>query len=54
MGAQCFTAVCAQRALRHVGISEPDYAMRYIYLKRLIPPPNAPNQLTLRVEMFEL
>lgn len=33
MGAQYFTAVSSQRALRHVGISEADYAMQFIYLK---------------------
>lgn len=38
MGAQYFTAVSSQRALRHVGISEADYAMQFIYLKPPIPP----------------
>lgn len=33
MGAQYFTAVSSQRALRHVGISEADYAMQFIHLK---------------------
>lgn len=37
MGAQYFTAVSSQRALRHVGISEADYAMKFIYLKPPIP-----------------
>lgn len=37
MGAQYFTAVSSQRALRHVGISEADYAMQFIYLKPPIP-----------------
>lgn len=29
-----FTAVSSQRALRHVGISEADYAMQFIHLKK--------------------
>lgn len=37
MGAQYFTAVSSQRGLRHVGISEADYAMQFIYLKPPIP-----------------
>lgn len=36
-GAQYFTAVSSQRALRHVGISEADYAIQFIYLKPPIP-----------------
>lgn len=36
-GAQYFTAVSSQRALRHVGISEADYAMQFIFLKPPIP-----------------
>lgn len=36
-GAQYFTAVSSQRALRHVGISEADYAMQFIFRKPPIP-----------------
>lgn len=36
MRAQYFTAVSSQRALRHVGISEADYAMQFIWLNQTL------------------
>lgn len=52
--AQYFTAVSSQGALRHVGISEVDYATRFISLgKNACSALNAPNYEPRRTPIFE-